>query len=64
MFDTFSQVIINECRMFYICDRYYKKTKINFLVRHFAPDNLICEVFVSKSGRQIKALRLNIITTA
>ena len=63
IFETFSQDIINECRMIFnlpsVTD-IISKQKINFLVRYSASENLLCKVFESNAEREIKTMRQTI----
>ena len=60
IFGTFSQDIINECRMAFnlphVTDM-ISKQKISFLLRYSASENLLCKVFESSAEREVKALR-------
>ena len=63
IFETFSQDIINACRMAFnlpsVTD-IINKQKINFLVRYSASENLLCKVLESNAEREIKAMRQKI----
>jgi len=51
MFDTFSQVISNECRNLPLMTDIIRKQNNIFLVRYCAFDNLVCKVFASHAER-------------
>ena len=61
IFETFSQDIINECRINLpsVTD-IISKQKIHFLVRYSASENLLCKVFESNTEREIKTMRQTI----
>ena len=59
IFETFSQGIINECRLIFnlpSVNDIISKQKINFLVRYSASENLLCKVFESDAEREIKTI--------
>ena len=60
IFETFSQVIINECRTAFnislMCD-IISRHKINFLIRYSASENLLCKIFALNAECEIKLLR-------
>ena len=59
-FEKFSQEIIKECRLsFNIPDAadLVKKHKVNFLMRYSASENLLCQIFVNNSTRELIGLR-------
>ena len=52
MFETFSQDIINECRTAFslpLVADIIRTHKINFLVRYYASENLVCKVFAQNA---------------
>ena len=63
IFETFSQGIINECRLIFNLPSVYdiiSKQKINFLVRYSASENLLCKVSESDAECEIKTMRQTI----
>ena len=60
IFETFSQDIINECRTAFnlpLMSDTISKQKINFLVRYFTSENLLCKAFALNADSEIKSLR-------
>ena len=61
IFETFSQDIINECRTAFslplVADT-IRKQKINFLVRYYASENLVCKIFAQNTECELNALRV------
>ena len=61
IFETFSQDIINECRTAFslpLVADIIRTQKINFLVRYYASENLVCKVFAQNAECEINALRV------
>ena len=59
IFETFSHDI-NECHTTFnlpLLTDIIRKQKINFLIRYFASENFLCEVFAWNAESEIKALR-------
>ena len=60
IFETFSQDIINECRMAFnlpLVNDTISKQQINFVVRYSASESRLCQVFTSNAERETTALR-------